>query len=67
MKALAFESAWEMVVEDREIPVSASGEALIQVIATGVCGNYLHGYPGPQVFHDLASHQWDASKIQLFP
>ena len=67
MKALVFKSAWEMAVEDREIPVPASGEALIQVISTGVCGSYLHGYPGPQVFHDLASHQRDASNILFAP
>jgi len=54
MKALVFKSAWEMAVEDREIPVPDSGEALIQVIATGVCGRDLLGYTGPQVFHDLA-------------
>ena len=46
MKALVFKSAWEMAVEDRETPVPSSGEALIQVIATGVCGSDLHGYTG---------------------
>ncbi len=46
MRALVFKSAWEMAVEDREVPVPESGEALIQVIATGVCGSDLHGYTG---------------------
>jgi threonine dehydrogenase-like Zn-dependent dehydrogenase len=46
MKALVFKSPWEMVVEDREVPVPEPGEALIQVIATGVCGSDLHGYTG---------------------
>lgn len=46
MKALVFKSAWEMAVEDRDTPEPDSGEALIQVIATGVCGSDLHGYTG---------------------
>lgn len=46
MKALVFKSAWEMAVEDRDTPEADSGEALIQVIATGVCGSDLHGYTG---------------------
>lgn len=46
MKALVFKSAWDMAVEERETPVPAAGEALIQVIATGVCGSDLHGYTG---------------------
>lgn len=46
MKALVFKSAWEMVVEEREMPSPSAGEALIKVIATGVCGSDLHGYTG---------------------
>jgi len=46
VKALVFKSAWEMVVEERDVPSPSVGEALIHVIATGVCGSDLHGYTG---------------------
>lgn len=46
VKALVFKSPWEMEVEDREIRSPEAGEALIEVIATGVCGSDLHGYTG---------------------
>lgn len=46
MKALVFKSPWEIALEDRDIREPGSGEALIKVIATGVCGSDLHGYAG---------------------
>lgn len=46
MKALVFKGPWEIVVEDREIRSPGPGEALVRVIATGVCGSDLHGYTG---------------------
>lgn len=46
MQALVFKSPWEMSVEEREVPTPGEGEALLAVIATGVCGSDLHGYTG---------------------
>lgn len=46
MKALVFKSPWEISVEDREVPTPKENEALLEIIATGVCGSDLHGYTG---------------------
>lgn len=46
MKALVFKSPWEIAVEDRDIRAPQAGEALLKIIATGVCGSDLHGYTG---------------------
>lgn len=46
MKALVFKSPWEIAVEERDIRAPQAGEALLKIIATGVCGSDLHGYTG---------------------
>ena len=46
VKALVFKGPWEIVLEEREIRSPGPGEALVSIIATGVCGSDLHGYTG---------------------
>jgi threonine dehydrogenase-like Zn-dependent dehydrogenase len=46
MRALVFHGPWEMTVEDRPEPEPAEGDALLEIVATGICGSDLHGYTG---------------------
>ncbi|MGW4643765.1 zinc-dependent alcohol dehydrogenase [Sphaerisporangium sp. NPDC004334] len=46
MRALVFHGPWEMTVEDRPEPVPGPGDALLEIVATGICGSDLHGYTG---------------------
>jgi threonine dehydrogenase-like Zn-dependent dehydrogenase len=46
MRALVFHGPWEMTVEDRPEPEPGAGDALLEIIATGICGTDLHGYTG---------------------
>lgn len=63
MKALVFQGPQSMAVEERPIPEPQVGEALLRVIATGICGSDLHGYmgktgrrkPGMVMGHEIAA------------
>lgn len=46
MKALVFKSPWDLAIEERLVREPGPGEALVEVIATGVCGSDLHGFTG---------------------
>lgn len=46
MRALVFRGPWEIGVESRPDPAPASGEALLRITATGICGSDLHGFTG---------------------
>ncbi|WP_341953582.1 alcohol dehydrogenase catalytic domain-containing protein [Salinibacterium sp. TMP30] len=46
MRALVLREFGKIEVEHREKPVPNSGEMLIRVIATGICGSDFHGYTG---------------------
>lgn len=46
MRALVFHGPGSIAVEKRPDPVPGPGEALLEIIATGICGSDLHGYTG---------------------
>jgi len=46
VRALVYGGPWKLTVEDRPDPVPGPGEALVRVIATGICGSDLHGFTG---------------------
>ncbi|MFD0716013.1 zinc-binding dehydrogenase [Paenibacillus sp. GCM10027626] len=46
MKALVYQGAKQIVVEEREMPQLKPGEAIIRVEAVGICGSELEGYLG---------------------
>jgi threonine dehydrogenase-like Zn-dependent dehydrogenase len=46
VRALVYGGPWKLAVEDRPDPVPGRGEALLRVIATGICGSDLHGFTG---------------------
>ena len=46
MRALVLRDYYDIAVEDRPDPVPGSGQAVVEVIATGICGSDFHGYPG---------------------
>jgi threonine dehydrogenase-like Zn-dependent dehydrogenase len=46
MRALVFHEPWVMTLEDRPEPEAAAGDALLEIVATGICGSDLHGYTG---------------------
>jgi L-iditol 2-dehydrogenase len=46
MRALVLRKMGELVLEERETPAPGEGEALIRIVATGICGSDVHGYTG---------------------
>lgn len=46
MRALVLHEIGKLQVEERETPVPGTGEVLIRVVATGICGSDIHGYTG---------------------
>jgi threonine dehydrogenase-like Zn-dependent dehydrogenase len=46
MLALGFNGPWDLSVAERPEPTVHPTDALIQVIATGICGSDVHGYSG---------------------
>jgi len=46
MRALVFHGPWDIRVEDRPDPEPESGEVLIEILATGICGSDIHGFTG---------------------
>src|SRR5512133_1122176 len=46
MRALVLRDFYDIAVEERPDPVPGSGQAVVEVIATGSCGSDFHGYSG---------------------
>lgn len=46
MRALVLEKFGQLVVDDRPDPVPGDNEAVIGVVATGICGSDVHGFTG---------------------
>ncbi|HSU36787.1 MAG TPA: alcohol dehydrogenase catalytic domain-containing protein [Propionibacteriaceae bacterium] len=46
MKALVLRGNYDIAVEERPDPRPGSGEVVVEVIATGICGSDFHGYSG---------------------
>jgi threonine dehydrogenase-like Zn-dependent dehydrogenase len=46
MRALVLRDFYDIVLEERPDPVPGSGQAVVEVIATGICGSDFHGYSG---------------------
>jgi threonine dehydrogenase-like Zn-dependent dehydrogenase len=46
MKALVFKGPWELEVQERDVREPRPGEAMVSVLATGVCGSDIHGFTG---------------------
>lgn len=46
MKALVLQDFGQMVVEELPDPTAGTGEVLVSVLATGICGSDVHGYTG---------------------
>lgn len=46
MKAIVYLGPEQLALENKEVPVLKSGEALIRVEAVGICGSELEGYLG---------------------
>ena len=46
MKALVMTAPWELAVEEIDDPQPGSGEVVVDIIATGICGSDFHGFTG---------------------
>jgi threonine dehydrogenase-like Zn-dependent dehydrogenase len=46
MRALVFHGPWDIRVEERPDPAPGPDEALIEIVATGICGSDIHGFTG---------------------
>ena len=46
MRALVLRDFYDIAVEERPDPVAGSGQVVVGVIATGICGSDFHGYSG---------------------
>ena len=46
MRALVLRDFYDIAVEERPDPVAGPGQAVVEVIATGICGSDFHGYSG---------------------
>ena len=46
MRALVLRDFYDIAVEERPDPVPGSGQAVVEVIATGICCSDFHGYSG---------------------
>jgi threonine dehydrogenase-like Zn-dependent dehydrogenase len=46
MRALVLLGPWELTVQERPDPAPGPEDALLEIIATGICGSDLHGYTG---------------------
>ena len=46
MKALVYMKPYCLKVQDRQIPSLKKGQALIKILASGICGSDVHGYMG---------------------
>jgi len=46
MRALVLRDFYDIALEERPDPVPGSGQAVVEVIATGICGSDFHGYSG---------------------
>lgn len=46
MRALVFHGPWDIRVEERPDPAPGPDDALIDIVATGICGSDIHGFTG---------------------
>jgi threonine dehydrogenase-like Zn-dependent dehydrogenase len=46
MKALVYRGPWDIGVQEVPTPVPAPESAMLEVVATGICGSDIHGYTG---------------------
>lgn len=46
MRALVFHGPWDIRVEERPDPTPGPDDALIEIVATGICGSDIHGFTG---------------------
>jgi threonine dehydrogenase-like Zn-dependent dehydrogenase len=46
MRALVLRDYYDIAVEERPDPTAGSGQVVVEVIATGICGSDFHGYSG---------------------
>jgi 2-desacetyl-2-hydroxyethyl bacteriochlorophyllide A dehydrogenase len=46
VKALVFKGPWDLAVEDRPLRDPRRDEAVVAILATGVCGSDIHGFTG---------------------
>lgn len=46
MRALVWDGPWDLQVRNVDDATAGPGQALLRVIATGICGSDLHGYTG---------------------
>jgi threonine dehydrogenase-like Zn-dependent dehydrogenase len=46
LKAIVYKGPMQLTIEDLRIPVLKPGEAIIRVLAVGICGSELEGYIG---------------------
>jgi threonine dehydrogenase-like Zn-dependent dehydrogenase len=46
MKALVYRGPWDIGVEETPTPAPAPDQAVLEVVATGICGSDVHGYTG---------------------
>lgn len=66
MKSLVLEQIGKLVVAERPTPEPAGGEAVIAIIATGICGSDFHGFsgengrrsPGQVMGHETVGRVW---------
>lgn len=46
MRALVMKGTWRLELEELPPPEPAAGEALLEIVATGICGSDIHGFTG---------------------
>jgi threonine dehydrogenase-like Zn-dependent dehydrogenase len=71
VRALVFNGPSDLVVADRPDPVPDTGEVLLRVVATGICGSDLHGYtgengrrhPGQVMGHETVARVADTGRL----
>jgi D-arabinose 1-dehydrogenase-like Zn-dependent alcohol dehydrogenase len=65
MRALVLRDFYDIAVEERPDPVPGSGQAVVEVIATGICGSDFRGTPARTVAATLA-RSWDMRRSAGF-
>jgi threonine dehydrogenase-like Zn-dependent dehydrogenase len=71
VRALVFNGPSDLVVAERPDPVPDTGEVLLRIVATGICGSDLHGYtgengrrhPGQVMGHETVARTADTGRL----